>query len=126
MPKEKKKEEQKPPVQLNVRIRDGEQFFSNESSINFNPNELVIDFKCVTHTHDVADRRGLVLKHNMVIMNPFHAKNFLVMFSKVIKEYERRFGEIIKPEAVKRAESMLKKEEKKKSESKKDAEIYFG
>ncbi len=126
MPKEKKKEEQKPPVQLNVRIRDGEQFFSNESSINFNPNEIVIDFKCMTHTHDVADRRGLVLRHNMVIMNPFHAKNFLVMFSNVIKDYENRFGEIKKSEAVKRAEGMLKKEEKKKSEVRNDPDTYFG
>ncbi len=126
MAKEKKKEEQKQATQLSVRIKDGEQFFSNESSINFNPNEVVIDFKCLTHTHDIADRRGLILKHNLVIMNPFHAKTFLGMISRVIKDYESKFGEIKKPEAVKKAENMIKKEEKKKIESKKENETYFG
>lgn len=124
--KEKKMEEQKQPMQVSVRIRDGEQFFSNESSINFNPNEIVIDFRCITHTHDVADRRGLVLRHNMIILNPLHAKNFLGMLSKVVKDYEARFGEIKKSEALKKAESMLKKEEKKKSERKEEVGTYFG
>ena len=67
------------PTQLNVRIKDGDQFYANEVSINFNPNEIILDFKCLTHTHEVADHRGLLLRHNPVILNPFHAKSFLIM-----------------------------------------------
>ena len=124
------KEEQKQQTQLNLRIRDGEQFYSNESSINFNPNEITLDFKCITHTHDLGDRRGLVLKHNLVILNPFHAKNFLEMFSKVLKDYESKFGEIKKSEPMKKAEKIVKKEQKKTTEKKDNKEeeqdSYFG
>ena len=121
MTKEEKKE-----TQINLRIKDGEQFYSNESSINFSPNELILDFKCMTHTHDFANRRGLVLKHNLVILSPFHAKSFLVMLNKAIKDYENKFGEIKKPESLKRAEKIVKKEQKKSEGIKETEENYFG
>lgn len=125
--KEEKKEESKQSVQVNLRIRDGEQFYSNESSINFNPAEIALDFKCITHTHDLGDRKGLILKHNIVLLNPFHAKNFLNMLAKVVRDYEAKFGEIKKPDSIKKAETLVKKEEKKRKENvKKDAESYFG
>ena len=123
MAKEEKKETE---TQINLRIKDQDQFYSNESSINFNPNEIILDFKCITHTHDLGNRRGLVLKHNVVILNPFHVKNFASMLNKVIKDYEDKFGEIKKPESIKKAEKIVKKEQKKKSEDKTADDNYFG
>ena len=125
----KEEKSDKPTTQLNVRIKDGEQFYSNESSINFNPNEIVLDFKCLTHAHDLADKRAIVVKHNTVILNPFHAKNFLNMLSKAVKDYEGKFGEIKKSESMKKAESIVKKEEKKKLKVEKVKDTigtYFG
>ena len=126
MVKEEKTGDAKQAAQVNLRVRDGEQFYSNESSINFNPNEIVLDFKCMTHAHDLADKRGLVVRHNTVILNPFHAKNFLGMLSKVVRDYETKFGDIKKPESVKKAEKIVKKEQKKKEEIRQDTETYFG
>ena len=125
MAKEKKKEESKETTQLNVRIKDGEQFYSNESSINFNPSEIVLDFKCMTHTHDLADRRSLILKHNLVILNPYHAKSFLAMLIKVVKDYESKFSEIKKPDSMKKAEKIVKREQKEVVK-KEDIGTYFG
>lgn len=121
------KEEKQETTQINLRIKDGEQFYANESSINFNPSEISLDFKCATHTHDLGNRRGILLKHNVVILLPFHAKNFVVMLNKAIKDYEEKFGEIKKPEPLKKAEKIVKREQKKKEESKPESSgDYFG
>ena len=119
------KEEQK----INLRVKDKDQFYSNEVSINFNPNEIILDFKCITHMHDVGDHRSILLKHSPVILNPFHAKSFLVMLNNAIKDYESKFGEIKKSEALKKAEKLVKKDEKDKSlleKVKEKSESYFG
>lgn len=121
------KEEKQETTQINLRIKDGEQFYANESSINFNPSDISLDFKCVTHTHDLANRRGILLRHNVVILAPFHAKNFVAMLNKAIKDYEEKFGEIKKPEHLKRAEKIVKKEQKKREENKQESSgTYFG
>ena len=111
MGKEVQKEETK-QTQINLRIKDGEQFYSNETSINFNPNEFIFDFKCLTNVHDITNHRAIVLKHNAVIVNPFHAKSFLIMLNRAIKDYESKFGEIKKSEAMKKAEKLASKGQK--------------
>ncbi len=123
------KEEIKQQKQLNVRIKDQDQFYSNEVSINFNPNELVLDFKSVTHLHDIGNHQSIFLRHAPIILTPFNAKSFLVMLNNVVKDYESKFGEIKKPEAVKKAEKIVKKEQKEKpivEKLKEKAEDYFG
>lgn len=114
--------------QVNVRIKDTEQFYSNEAGINFNPNEFSLDFKCVTHLHDFADHRSIFLTHNIVVMSPLHAKSFLAMLNRAINDYESRFGKIEKTEAIKKAEKIIKKEKNKqaKEEKKEVSDTYFG
>ncbi len=113
-------------TQVNLRIKDSEQFYSNEASINFNPNEFVIDFKCLTHLHDLGDHRSVFLRHNIVLINPFHAKAFLVMLDKAIKQYEQNFGEIKKPDAIKKAEKLVKKQKDKEDPVPIGENTYFG
>ena len=115
--------------QLNVRVKDGEQFYSNEVSINFNPNEIILDFKCITHLNELGNHRSLLLSHNPIILNPFYAKSFLLMLNKAIQEYETRFGEIKKSESMKKAEKLVKKDQKIKAENeeKEDkSDVFFG
>ncbi len=123
------KEENK-SMKVNLRVKDENLFYSNESSINLNPNEIILDFKCITHAQDLQEHRGLILRHNLVILNPFHAKSFLIMLNKAVKNYEAKFGEIKKPESMKKAEKLVKKEsqkDKKLLDKVKDkAESYFG
>ncbi len=115
--------------QVNLRIKDVDQFYANEISINFNPGEVILDFKCITHIHDIGNHRSMLLKHTPVILNPFHAKSFLAMLNNAIKDYESKFGEIKKPEAIKKAEKMVKKDQKEKpviEKTKEKNESYFG
>jgi len=114
--------------QINLRIKDGEQFYSNETTINFGPVEFVLDFRCATHVQDILDHRAILLRHNVVLLTPFHAKNFLGVLQKAVGEYEEKFGEIKKPSEVKKAEKLMDKE-KKKLEKKKPAKedhAYLG
>lgn len=121
------KEEQK-SGQINLRVKDGDQFYANEVGINFNPGEVILDFKCLTHIHDVGNHRSIYLRHNPIILTPFHAKSFLVMLNKAVKDYEAKFGKVKKPDAMAKAEKLVKKEQKKKSKVKKEEGVgtYFG
>jgi hypothetical protein len=117
---------------LNVRIKDDHPFYSNEASINFNPNEFIFDFKCLTQTYDLASQQALVINHSVIILNPYHVKAFADLLSKVIKDYEDKFAEIKKPEPLKKAEKLVKDQEKKiqksNQKSKKEDEegLFFG
>jgi hypothetical protein len=124
-------EEQK--KELSVRVKDGEQFYSNETSIHVNPSEIVFDFKCINQVQDISNLNAVVLKHNLVIMTPQHAKSFVNILSRVIKDYEEKFGLIEKTKYQKKADEIVKKavkdaEKKDKKETiiKSSGESYFG
>ncbi len=122
------KEEQ--VLNVNLRVKDGEQFYSNETTINFGPVEFVLDFRCSTHTQDAANLRAILVRHNIVILTPYHAKNFSEILGKAVKDYETKFGEVKKPDEIKKAEVLIKKEQKKiekvQKDQKKDDGVYFG
>jgi hypothetical protein len=118
--------------QINLSISDGDSFFAHQASINFNPTTVHLDFKNVTPR---VDERGpnptLVLKHNLVCLEPYHALMFSQLLNKVIKDYETQFGKIEKPKALKNLEKKMKNKSKKdvlttnKSKSI-DVPSYFG
>ena len=91
---------------LNVSINDGNEFFAHELSINFNPTQFVFDFRCITPRTDVRSRDGAVLniKHNVVLVEPWHAKEIQRVLNNVIEHYEKQFGKIDKPKAIKKFE----------------------
>ena len=96
---------------INMNINEGSEFYAHELSINFNPLQFVFDFKSVTPRIDPRskDRASIVLKHNVVLVDPFHAKRIQELLSEVLKKYEKEFGKIEKPKALK----MLEKKKKK-------------
>ena len=96
---------------LNMSIDDGKEFFAHEMSINFNPTQFVFDFRSVTPRIDPRTREGPVvaLKHNIVLADPWHAKEILRVLTNVVKKYEEEFGEIKKPKAVEIYEKKAKK-----------------
>jgi len=110
---------------INMTISDGDAFFSHESSINFSPMQFIFDFRCITPRIDARSSGAtLALKHNVVMMEPYHAKQFLGILSRVLKRYESEFGKIDKPNSLKKFE---KKKTKKKSEKEiPKAQNYFG
>ncbi len=123
------KEEKEQMQQVNLRIKDGDQFYSNEINVNFGPVEFSVDFKCITHVQDIAGHNAMMLRHNNVILTPFHAKSFLDVLNRSVKEYEDKFGAIKKPAELEKAEKLFKKEQTKIMKAEKidnTSNTYFG
>ena len=85
-------------------IDNGQVFFADEAGIIHNPLKIMFDFRSITPRVDVRnqDFQPLVLKHNVVMMDPFTAKNFIEAARQNMANYEKQFGKINKPEALKR------------------------
>ncbi len=113
-------------------INEGEPFFSHDMSINFNPAQFIFDFRCVTPRTDPRTSDGsrvMQLKHNVVMLEPYHAKQIMEVLSDMVQKYEKRFGKIVKPKAIAKMEKEAKKPKtKKKQEEGKAGEFprYLG
>ncbi len=101
---------------INLHINEGEPFFAHELSINFNPTQFVFDFKCITPRVDPRSqtKASISLKHNVVMVDPYHAKRILGLLQEVVKKYEKEFGKIEKPKSISEFEKKHKKREGKK------------
>ena len=111
---------------INFGIDDGDAFFAHEVSVNFNPTQMVLDFKSITPRVDPRSNEGTVihLKHNVILLDVYHAKKFSEFLNKRVADYEKDFGKIEKPESVKQYEKKKKKEDKTKEIVK--VPEYFG
>ena len=100
---------------INMSINEGDSFYAHELSINFNPLQFVFDFKNVTPRGDPRskDRASIVLKHNVILIDPYHAKRVHELLGNVLKKYEKEFGKIEKPASLQIAEKKNKREAKK-------------
>jgi len=100
--------------QVNINISEGDPFFAHEVSVNFTPTQMSLDFKCITPRLDPRSKApSFHLKHNVVMVDPWHAKALITVLTSVVKKYEEQFGKITKPKALVKAEkkqkTMLKK-----------------
>ena len=111
---------------VNLNIDDGDVFFAHELSANFNPTQFVLDFKSITPRIDARtkDTPLLRVKHNVILLEPFHMKKIIEFLEKRVKEFEKNFGKIEKPKAVEIYEKTQKKMSSK--EEKVKAPSYFG
>ena len=117
-----------PEQQINVSINEGDVFFAHEASVSFNPTQFVIDFKSITPRIDMRAKQGhsLALKHNIVLIEPHHAKNFIQLLLKIVEEYEKQYGKIEKSKALKKFEEKHKELVKKAKEKSTTTPTYFG
>lgn len=115
---------------VNVSVTEGDAFFCHEMSINFNPLQFVLDFKSVTPRVDVRskDHPSIAIKHNVVLLDPFHTKKMVELLAKVVEDYEKQFGKIKKPKAIEKMEKDIKKRGKVSENTSKTTEApsYFG
>lgn len=113
---------------INFGIEDGPNFFAHEVSVNFNPTQFVLDFKSIAPRVDPRSNEGAVIsiKHNVILMDVYHAKKFLDFMKKRVDDYEKEFGRIEKPAAIKTIEKKKKKEDKSRKKEKIEAPEYFG
>ena len=100
---------------VNFVINDGDSFYANEISITFGPAQFSFDFKNISPRVDMRnqdDSKTFVLKHNVIIIEPFQIKQFAKVLNDAIVRYEIEYGVIEMPPAIKKAESDLKKLQK--------------
>lgn len=111
--------------QVNININDGDPFFAHEMSMNFTPTQFTLDFKCITPRNDPRNKEtaSFLLKHNVVMIDPWHAKAIYEVLGGVLKQYEKDFGKISKPEAITKAEKKHKKTQKPEGS---DTPSYLG
>jgi len=111
---------------LKISVNEGEAFFCHELSVNYNPLQFTLDFKQITPRVDMRSKQGPVIniKHNVVMIDPYHAKRMLNLLAKVVEDYEKDFGKIEKPKAIDKAEKKMKKREGDKKTI--AAPTYFG
>ncbi len=111
---------------VNVSIKDGQVFFAHETAVNFNPTQFIFDFKCVTPRIDIRSKENpcISIDHDVVMVEPYHAKKIAELLNRIVKKYENEFGKIEKPKAVEIMEKKRKKTDKEVKE--KPAPTYFG
>jgi len=117
---------------INLSINDGEPFYAHEVSVNFNPMQFIVDFRNVTPRNDPRTKGGrpsINLKHNVVMVDPWHMVQVKELFGRMVEAYEKEFGKIKKPKAIEIFEKKHKKATKdSKDESTTETEVpsYFG
>ena len=111
--------------QININIHEGEPFFAHEVTVNFTPTQLAMDFKCITPRTDPRSKKpSFQLKHNVVMVDPWHAKALIDVLNSVVEKYESEFGKIQKPKALLKAEKQHNEQAKEGKTS--QAPTYMG
>lgn len=107
-------------MEIRVDVDNGPDFFADEVSVSHSPIRFILDFKRTAPRIEGNEQR-LLLRHDVIIIDPFFAKELLKVLKDNVGRYEKRFGEIKKPEALKKATKTAKKSSKKPSK-----QDYFG
>ena len=114
---------------LNFAINDGDVFFTNEISITFGPAQFAFDFKNISPRVDMRNQDGsktFIMKHNVVLIEPFQIKQFAKVLNDAITRYELEYGNIELPAPIKKAEGQLQKAQKTQDATSHDVPSYFG
>ena len=111
---------------INLNISDGNPFFAHEANINLNPTQFVFDFKCVTPRNDPRskDRPSFQMMHNVIMIEPWHAKRLLEAMQNAVERFEKEYGKIQTPTSIIKLEKKNKKV--KKNNTKKTVLSYLG
>lgn len=113
---------------INVSISEGQEFFAHEVTVNFNPTQMILDFKCITPRSDPRNQQGptIAIRHNIVLMDVYHAQMFHQLLGSIISRYEKEFGKIKKPKAVEEAEKRNRSKSQEQKKEKTTIPSYFG
>jgi len=113
---------------LNLSINEGDVFFAHEVALNFNPTQFIFDFKSITPRVDPRSQQNPVvsIKHNIVLVDPYHLKKIYELMGRVIKKYEDEFGKVEKPKAIEKFEKKRKSMVKDELATKPFTPDYFG
>lgn len=113
---------------INLNISDGDAFFAHEVSVNFSPLQFILDFKSITPRTDPRSNQGPVLsmKHNVIMVDPYHLQEIVALINDTIKRYEEQFGKIKKPKQIEMLEKKNKNLVSKQKETSSQIPTYLG
>ncbi len=113
---------------VNVNINDGGAMFAHEMSVNLSPTQIMLDFKMITPRLDPRGkgRPTFLIQHNVVMVDPWHAKKIIEVLETSVKRFEEEYGKITKPKSIAKAEKKQKQLQDTHSESTKDTPNYMG
>lgn len=89
-------------------VFDENPWFSESVSVTHSPDRFLLDFKLINPQFNMENKPTFIAIHKVVLIDIYLAKNLLKLLSEQIKKYEDKFGKIEKPEAIKKAERMMK------------------
>ncbi len=110
---------------VQMSVVDGEEMFAHEVTVNFTPLQFTLDFKSITPRTDprTKSKPSFVLRHKVIMLEPWHAKLVHQILGNVLSKYEEEFGTIKKPKAIEKAE---KKQKTTEGTDETPAPTYFG
>ena len=113
----KKDQNKQTTVQKGVKfdIDNGPVFAADEVGVMHNPLKMIMDFRNVTPRVDIRNRnfQPIAIKHSVITMDPWTAKNLLDILKTNLNNYEKKFGKIKKPKALEIMEKEMKNNSKK-------------
>ena len=77
--------------------------FCNQMTISHTPTEFFIDFRLVYPQFAPDNTQTMMVIHKTILFEPHHLKDVLKIIEENIKRYEKEYGKIKTPDAVKRA-----------------------
>lgn len=108
--------------QLPVDVNHGQDFFAEQVSVSHSPVRFVVDFVRSTPRIDSSSQSTrLFMSHNVVMLDPYLIKEFVSVLNDNIAKYEKKFGRIERPEALRKFEK-----EAEKAGNKQVKQDYFG
>ena len=109
--------------QLNVEVQSGIDFFADQVSVSHNPLRFIVDFTRTSPRIDgnMTGQPRLVMSHNVILIDPYLAVEFVNVLKDNIAKYEKTHGKITRPAALKKVDEQMKKAGK--GEAKQE---YFG
>lgn len=88
---------------------DHSPFISNVQAVAHQPDKFILDFKGVFPQFTPDNQMLHVANHRIILLDPYHAKEFLKILKNNLDNYEKKFGKIKKPEQIKKAKKEAKK-----------------
>ena len=94
--------------QINIEVQNGIDFFADQVSVSHNPLRFILDFTRTTPRIDgsTTSQPRLVMSHNVVVVDPYLAVEFVNVLKDNIAKYEKRHGKIARPGALKKLDEV--------------------
>jgi hypothetical protein len=119
-----KAKQQAPMQQVQaIQTPDNSPFPANTVTVGHKPDKFILDFKNIYPQYSPDNQPFLVVAHRMVLLDPHVAKDFFAAFKANMETYEKNFGEIKIPEAIKKGKKLA---ENRNATGTKDQPSYMG